>query len=81
MPTVLRWKGYRFFFFSNEGDPIKPAHVHVRKDRNVAKFWLEPSVTLSDSYGMSSQELNKLQKVVENNAKLLKKTWFKYFGE
>jgi len=81
MPTVLRWNGYRFFFFSNEGDPIEPAHVHVRKDRNVAKFWLEPRVALSESYGMSSQELNKLQKVVENNAKLLKKTWYKYFGE
>jgi hypothetical protein len=81
MPTVLRWKGYRFFFYSNEGDPSEPLHIHIRKDRNVAKFWLEPSVTLSNSYGMNSQELNKLQKVVENNAKLIKKAWYEYFGE
>ncbi len=81
MPTVLRWKGYRFFFFSNEGDPIEPVHVHIRKDRNVAKFWLEPVVALAESYGMNPQELNKLQKVVENNAKLFKKAWYEYFGE
>jgi hypothetical protein len=81
MPTVLRWKGYRFFFFSNEGDSIEPVHVHVRKDRNVAKFWLEPVVGLADSYGMKPQELNKLQKVVENNTKLIKRAWYEYFGE
>jgi len=81
MPTVLRWKGYRFFFFSNEGDPIEPVHVHVRKDRNVAKFWIEPNVALAESYGLSAQELNKLRKVVENNAKLIKRAWYEYFGE
>jgi hypothetical protein len=81
MPTVLRWKGYRFFFFSNEGDPIEPVHVHVRKDRNVAKFWIEPIVVLAESYGMNPKELNKLQKVVEKNAKHIKKAWYEYFGE
>jgi len=53
MPTILRWKGYRFFFFSNEGDPSEPVHVHIRKDSNVAKFWIEPVVALAESYGMS----------------------------
>ena len=81
MPTVLRWKGYRFFFFSNEGDPAESVHVHVRKDRNVAKFWLEPVVALAESYGMNSKELNKLEKVVENNDKQIKKAWYEYFGE
>ncbi len=37
MPTVLRWKAYKFFFFSNEGDPTEPLHIHVRKGGNVAK--------------------------------------------
>ncbi len=31
MPVVFRYKGYRFFFFSNEGDPLEPMHVHVRR--------------------------------------------------
>jgi hypothetical protein len=54
--------------------------VHIIRDNNVAKFWLEPVVSLAESYGMSPQELNKLQKVVENNAKIIKRAWYEYFG-
>ena len=40
MPTVLRIKGLRFFFFSNElGEPM---HIHVETDDKYAKFWLDP---------------------------------------
>lgn len=81
MPTVLRWKGYRFFFFSNEGDPSEPLHVHVRKGTRVAKFWLEPHVSLAESYGMKPQELNKLQKAIEVNTDRIKKAWYEYFAE
>ena len=38
MPTVFRWKGYKFLFFSlDEGEP---PHVHVTKGSGQAKFWL-----------------------------------------
>ena len=37
MPLVFRWKGYRFHFFSNEGDPREPVHIHVTKDGADAK--------------------------------------------
>jgi hypothetical protein len=38
MPTLLRVEGFRFFFFSNEGQ--EPPHVHVSKGDGVAKLWL-----------------------------------------
>jgi type IV secretory pathway component VirB8 len=81
MPTILRWKGYRFFFFSNEGDPFEPLHVHVRKDTSVAKFWLEPYVRLAESYGIKPHELNKLQKIIERNTGQIKRAWYEYFSE
>jgi len=28
MPVVFRYRGYRFFFYSNEGDPREPLHIH-----------------------------------------------------
>jgi len=31
MPVVFRWKNFKFFFFSNEGDPREPPHIHVRE--------------------------------------------------
>jgi hypothetical protein len=53
----------------------------VRKDRNVAKFWLEPTVCLAEAYGMKPHELNALQKVVETNAEAIKRAWYQYFGD
>ena len=38
MPTLLRWKGYRFFVYSADG--WEPPHVHVAKDGKEAKVWL-----------------------------------------
>ena len=40
MPTLLRLRGYRFFFFTREGS--EPPHVHVEKAEDYAKFWLRP---------------------------------------
>ena len=45
MPKVFDWNGYRFHFYSNEGDPREPPHIHVRKGCHDAKFWLRPDVT------------------------------------
>lgn len=60
MPVVFRYKGYRFFFFSNEGDPLGPMHIHVRRGEATAKFWMSPQINLSESYGMTSAELREL---------------------
>jgi hypothetical protein len=67
MPKVFEWNGYKFFFFSNEGSPLEPCHIHARKGERLAKFWVKPSVGLAASWGMGSSELNKLEKVVENH--------------
>ena len=40
MPTVLRSGPYRVYFYSHE--PNEPAHVHVDRDEQSAKFWLNP---------------------------------------
>src|SRR5688572_3522127 len=40
MPTVARIGPYRFFFYGNEG--TEPPHIHVQRERRLAKFWLDP---------------------------------------
>ncbi|MGF6267191.1 hypothetical protein OKW49_008185 [Paraburkholderia youngii] len=30
MPVVFRYNGIRFFFYSNEGDPREPVHIHAQ---------------------------------------------------
>jgi hypothetical protein len=77
MPTVLRVKGYRFFFFSLEGQ--EPPHVHVEAAEKFAKFWLTP-VSLAKSRGFRSGELAEVQRVVEENRALFEERWNEHFG-
>ena len=79
MPVIFRYKGYKFFFFSNEGDPREFMHVHVRKGSAVAKFWIEPELSIDHSYGMSSKELGELIAVVRKNLRLIARSWHEYF--
>ncbi len=57
MPTVFVENGYRFFFYSNEGHPREPMHVHVMKGGAEAKFWVSPAVELARSHGFSARDL------------------------
>lgn len=77
MPTVLRWNGYRFYFFSNEGD--EPPHIHVDKAGNSAKFWLNP-VRLARNIGFAARDLAEVEaKVREQQAEFLE-AWNEYFS-
>jgi Domain of unknown function (DUF4160) len=77
MPTVLRSGPYRFFFYS--GDRDEPPHVHVERDDNEAKFWLEP-VRLERSRGFARKEIHQIQAIVEENQQNLLDRWHEYFN-
>lgn len=79
MPKVLEINGYKFFFFSNEGIPLEPCHIHIRKGGSLAKYWIEPDVELEDSYGFSSKELREIQDIISDNVLKIKEAWDEYF--
>jgi len=72
MPTVLRVRGFNFFFFSHEGN--EPADIHVRKGDGVAKFWLGP-VKLDYNLGFKKQEIGVIIKILEQNEAELIRAW------
>ncbi len=80
MPVVFIAQGFKFFFFSNEGDPREPLHIHVRKEQNLAKFWIAPEVRLADSYGFSAVELNKIRKIIDNKKAEIEDAWNEHFN-
>ena len=80
MPVVFRYKGFCFFFYSNEGQPREPAHVHVRVDGGEVKFWLHPAVRVAVSDGLDARTLRELVGVVDANVELIERTWHEYFG-
>ncbi|QGM96752.1 DUF4160 domain-containing protein [Methylocystis parvus] len=79
MPVVFRHDGYKFFFYSNEGDPREPVHIHVRKGEAVAKFWIGP-VNLAASDGFDAKTLRLLARLIEERSVLIERTWHDYFG-
>ena len=79
MPEVFRWGAYRFFFYSNEGDPLEPLHVDVREGRSTAKFWIRP-VRKAQSTGFSRKVISQLVSVIEEHEEEIEDAWKQHFG-
>ncbi len=67
-------------FYSNEGDPREPAHIHVRQGADEAKFWLRPDVVLAYNDGFNARMLNRIQMLTEHHRDELERAWDEYFA-
>jgi len=76
MPTVLNIDGFRFFFYSS--DWKEPIHIHVEKDNNTAKIWLNPK-RLQRSHGFSRKEINRILNIIEENYEIIERCWNEFF--
>ncbi|MGN1245515.1 MAG: DUF4160 domain-containing protein, partial [Muribaculaceae bacterium] len=63
MPTIFIIFGYRFYFWSNEHNPI---HVHVEKGDCEAKYHINP-LELVENYGFKCNELKMIESIIEEN--------------
>ena len=77
MPTVFREKGYRFFFYM--ADQYEPPHIHVAKQDDTAKFWLDPlEMAFNDRF--RDHELREIQHIIAAHLDELLAAWYKSFG-
>lgn len=77
MPTVLKAGPYRLYFYSHE--PNEPPHVHLDRDDQSCKFWLEP-VALAHNLGFSPKELRNIETIVIENSANLLEAYHEFFG-
>ena len=77
MPTVLRIRGFRFFFFSNEGR--ERPHVHVRKGEAYAKVWLD-TARIVDERNLSPSQSAAIRAIVEQHRSGILRAWHEHFG-
>jgi hypothetical protein len=75
-PTVFKFKGYRFFFFSREEERM---HIHVECSDGEAKFWLVPEIELVQAYGVSQKQIREMQKQIEEHINEIKVHWTQHF--
>ena len=78
MPTVLRWRGYRFHFYSDETG--EPPHVHVRRDDKMLKVWLS-DLTIAVNYGFARHEISTIVRKVSEQRESLLEAWNAHFGQ
>lgn len=77
MPTLLRWRGHRFFFYSADG--WEPPHVHIFKDGKEAKLWLR-DVGVAVNLGFSARELNEIIRKTREEREAFLEVWNDHFG-
>lgn len=76
-PTVLRVRGFRFYFFSREETR---AHVHVQHADGEAKIWIDPRVELALNHGLSARQIATAIRIVENHHDDIREAWATHFG-
>jgi hypothetical protein len=78
MPVLLREGPYRVYIVS--GDRDEPPHVHVQREDNIAKVWIDP-VRLESSGGFRRTETNRILRIVEQNRLALVERWNDHFRD
>lgn len=76
MPTVLQIGPYSFIFFSS--DRGEPPHIHVKRDKQIVKYWLDP-IALETNRGLKEHELNQIANLIKEHQTALLKAWHDYF--
>ena len=80
MPIVFCHRNIRFHFFSNEGDPREPMHIHADSSNGEAKIWLHPEVTIARSAGYNRKQITELLKVVQERREEIERAWYEHFS-
>jgi len=78
MPTVLIIFGLRFYFYSNDHEPM---HIHVQSTDGVAKFEILDQIVLLSNEGLKNKDLKLAESIIEENLENFRENWQKFFNE
>lgn len=87
MPQVFRIGVYVIYFWSNEGIPNEPIHVHVAKGhpiKNGTKIWISKDGKCSVEHNKSkipNFQLNYIIRLIEARIDEIKEMWIERFGD
>lgn len=54
-------------------------HVHVYSADGEAKYWIEPSISLAQNYGLSERALGEVRRIIEERKDEIRDSWRKHF--
>ena len=85
VPSLFRLLGFKVYFWSNEGQPLEPIHVHVSQGeitKNATKFWIyrDGSAHLeSNGSNLSKTDINRLSRLLEAHSDEIIFKWKSFF--
>lgn len=78
MPTIPGIpRPFRLYFYCF--DCNEPPHVHVQRDRGVAKFWMTP-VSVASNHGLSARDLTAARRTILEHHSRMMEAWREHCG-
>lgn len=86
MPSFIKIFGYNIYFWSNEGKPIEPVHVHISESPNKkgTKVWIlsDGSIELADNNSnIKANDLRRILNILGEYSEEIIEMWENYFRE
>lgn len=87
MPQVFKIGSYWVYFWTNEGNPLEPIHVHVAEGaptKNATKIWITSAgktYLCNNNSKIPPKTLRNIMRIVEARSPEIIQLWVDYFGE
>ena len=87
MPQIFKIGSYTVYFWSNEGKPLEPIHVHIAEGRATAagtKVWITSTgktLLAKNSADLPFKVLRSIMRMIEANSDEIIQQWVVHFGE
>lgn len=87
MPQIFKIGSYTVYFWSNEGKPLEPIHVHITEGRATAagtKVWITSTgktLLAKNSSNLPFKVLRSIMRMIEANSDEIIELWVEHFGE
>ena len=86
MPQVFRAGEYSIYFWTDEGLPIEPIHVHIAKGKpteNATKVWITSAgkcIVANNKSRIPGHVLRNIIRMIEARIEDITALWIKYFN-
>lgn len=86
MPQIFRFNSYILYFWSNEGEPVEPIHVHVSvktPSKTSTKIWITKELKAkveNNNSNIPQKDLNNICTLIELRAFEIISKWKEYFN-
>ncbi len=87
MPQVFRMGEYWIYFWTNEGKPMEPIHVHIAKghpNANATKVWITSrgnTLLANNNSNIPKHVLRNIMRIIEARSDEIIKKWIEYFDD